>query len=431
MGIRARVMRGGRTVIATMPLSSPTFPALERTARFERVMFATVGTHHIKCLKPEAFFCLSMIDVRGCESAGDIEQRLRAAWRTHIERLGLVRGSLRHIGARCAALSPDTVLRIPIEGEGGHVQACMVEPGEVVLPSRGPLQGLGLPSRDERVFKLGKIPSTAIELQIAITNRIEALAAVDLHRRRGESGFSSGSSQPEITTVGVRSHRILLVGPRLSHNRKAIDSLGLRGYTIDLARSATEAVRLYQRCSPELVISDADLGRSEGLELVPMLEATVGVDHIPVIVVDEQHHVGRRAAARRVGAKGYLAGPLKIARIAERLARLLDAPERRRFTRYAEPVSVRLAGAASPATATALSRGGLYLATDLRLPAHSLHRCELLLATTGRTVEVEAEVLYRIGGGHRGAGGLGLRFDRFGGDGEGEYLEFLREIEAA
>jgi two-component system cell cycle response regulator DivK len=431
MGIRTRVMRGGRAAIATMSLSTRAFPGLERSVRFDRVMFSSVGAHHIKCLKPHDLFCLPLVDIRGCESKGDIEERIRSAWRARIERLAGPWDALHRAGTRCSARAPDSAIRLPIEGEAGDVQATLVEPGEIVLPGRGPLRGLGLRSRDERVFKLGTLPATDIELQIAITNHIEQLASAERARLRHESSFTASTSQSgmEVATVGVRSHRILLVGPHLSRDRKAIDSLALRGYTVEVARSATEATRLYQRCSPELVITEANLGRSEGLELVPMLAAASGIEHIPVIVVDEQHHAARRSAAERIGARGYIAGPLKIARIAERLARIIDQPGRRRFTRYAELLTVRVGGAPSPATATALSRGGLYLATDQSLPASSLQRCELLLADTGRAIEVEAEVLYRLGSGGRDRGGVGLRFDRFGADGEGAYLDFLSDLQ--
>lgn len=428
MGIRARVMRGGCAAIATLPLSGRGFAGLERSVRFERVMFSTVGAHHIKCLKPHDLFCLPLIDIRGCESAGDIEERIRGGWRERIQRLETAREALRRAGTRCAARSPDSAIRIPIEGEAGRIQAILVEPGELVLPSRD-LAGLGLLSRDERVFEIGSLPSTDTELQIAITDRIARLGTAKRSDRARQRRDSASLAQSEVATIGLRSHRILLVGPKLSDDPAAIESLGLRGYTVELARSAPEAARLYRRCSPELVLTDADLGRSEGLELVPLLEATAGVDHIPVIVVDSQHHCARRAAARRIGAKGYIAGPLAIAQIAERLARMIDRPERRRFTRYAQPIAVRVGGAASPATAIALSRGGLYLATEEHLPARSLHHCELLLRDTGRTIEVEAEALYCLGSGGRDRAGVGLRFDRFGADGESAYLDFLRELD--
>ena len=301
-----------------------------------------------------------------------------------------------------------------------------------MLPSRGPLEGIALASPEERVLELEDLPTTESELQIAITNRLEHLArdaenATTRSRERAVAGVSS----LEVPRIAVRSRRILLVGPRLAKDRAAHDSLVLRGYSVLRARDATEALRLFARTSPELVVTDADLGRADGVELVPQLAQLAGVDHMPVIVVDAESHAGRRAAAKAVGAVGYIVGRLDVASIADRLARMLDAPKRRRFTRYAQPVAVRIAGARHPATATALSRGGLYVATDEDLPAQSLQRCELVLAATGRRVEVEAEVLYRLGNGGRERRGVGMRFDRFGADGEAAYLDYLRDVASA
>jgi len=426
MGIEVQWSHEGGATLATMPLSAQPFPALERSSRFERVLFATVGRHHLKCLKPAALFYLPLIDVRGCESQGDIEARIRTAWLDRIGRLGECWERLRKAGAACAARAPDSVIRVGLDGEAERFEASIVEPGELILPSRGPLAGLGLASRDERVFKLGRIPDSDAELQLSIGKRLDEIVGAARKRPACEQGSSERLGEAGAATLGVRSHRVLLVGPRLSRDRESIDSLGLRGYTIDVARSATEAMRLYQRCTPELVLADADLGRGEGLELVPMLQATPGVDHIPVIVVDRTQHAARRAAAKRIGAAGYIAGQLQIAKIAERLTRMLDAPARRRFTRYTRRLELRLGGSA--ATATELSRAGLLVATAAALPSGSLLRCELALSDTGRAVEVEAEVLYRLEAGGSGRGGVGLRFDRFGADGEGRYLEFLREL---
>lgn len=431
MGIEARVMRGGRAALASMPLDARPFPALERSVRFERVVFATVGTHQIKCLKPEALFALPLVDVRGCASAGDLEERIRAAWRARQEELGRVFEALRSIGARASARDPDSVIRIPIEGEGDWVAARAIGSGRIVLPSRGTLEGIALDSPEERVLSLPAMPATESELQIAITNRLEQLARNVANATSRSRARLVAAGATEAPRVGVASHRILLVGPRLSRNRAAHDSLALRGYTVLRARDASEALRMFERTSPELVITEADLGRAEGLELVPQLAQLMGVDHMPVIVVDPNANPARRAAARDIGAVGYLAGRLDVAKIADRLAAMLDAPKRRRFTRYAQPLAVRIAGARHAATATALSRGGIYVATDENLPAQSLQRCELVLAATGRRVEVEALVLYRLGNGGRERRGVGMRFDRFGADGEAAYLDFLRDVVAA
>ena len=429
MGVRARVMPPGRCALATLELSKRPFPALERSVRIERVMFSTVGRDAIKCLKPLSLFALPLIDVRECESAADIEERIRASWRERIEALGPAWEGLRALAARCLARDPDSVLQLPLDGEPADVRASMVVPGEVILPGRGPLGGIPL-ERSQRLLAMRELPETQIEVQIAIQNRLEELAEDEARREQTQRKAVIEAGAVHAPTIGVRSHTVLLVGMKLAQDRRTIDSLALRGHTIVTARSTTEALRLYQRCSPELVLTDADLGRSEGLELVPMLAAVPGVDCIPVIVVDDVRHEARRRAAREIGAIGYLVRPLDIARIAPRVGELVEAPARRRFTRYAHAVAVEIAGTRRPSTATALSRGGLYVATDADLPAHSVHRCELVVAGCDRALPVEVEVRYRLGPGGGTHRGLGLRFERFGAGGESSYLELISGLSA-
>ena len=75
MGIEVQSMPGGGATLATMALSAQPFPALERSSRFERVLFATVGRHHLKCLKPAALFYLRS---RGIGPAGAQRLLVRA-----------------------------------------------------------------------------------------------------------------------------------------------------------------------------------------------------------------------------------------------------------------------------------------------------------------------------------------------------------------
>lgn len=431
LGIRSRAMRGGGPTLATMPLSERPFAGLERSCRFERVLFATVGAHTIKCLKPLDLFYLPPIDVRGCDTAPAVEERIRAAWRTRVEQLASPWAALRRGGTAARARSPDSAIRIPVEGVADRVHAVLVRPGEIVLPSRGPLRGLGLQRRSERVLRVGSAFGGDAELQLRVGQALDETARRANEASRKARSGSASRSQPELATVGVRHHRLLLVGPSLARDPSIHGALVLRGYTVETARDTGDALRLFRRCTPELVITEADLGRGDGLELVPMLRATAGIEHLPVIVVDPRPQPARREAARRIGARGYIGGTLDVGRIARRLAELLDAPDRRRFTRYAEPLTVRWAGRAAPATAVALSRAGLLVAAGEDLPTNSLQRCELLLSGRSRTIEVEAEVLYRIAPGRGRPGGVGLRFDRFGADAESSYLEFLRSLEAA
>jgi hypothetical protein len=176
MGIDARVMRGGRATIATLPLSDEPFPGLERKLTFPRAIFSTVGAFHIKCLKPESLFALPRIDVRSCSSAADIEARIRTAWRGRIGELRAYSEELLELGTRCSALNPDTVIRISFDGENDAVSARTLRRGEIILPSQGPLEGVALESPNARVLRQSETASSASGLRIAISNELELLA---------------------------------------------------------------------------------------------------------------------------------------------------------------------------------------------------------------------------------------------------------------
>ena len=118
MGVRARALRGGHTVIATLELSQRSFPGFGQSLHFDRVMIATVGRDRLKCMKPEALFALPLINTSGCHSTTALEVRIRTAWAQHMEELGRALEQLRSVDIPCDAKDPDSVIRVPVEGEG-------------------------------------------------------------------------------------------------------------------------------------------------------------------------------------------------------------------------------------------------------------------------------------------------------------------------
>ena len=147
-----------------------------------------------------------------------------------------------------------------------------------------------------------------------------------------------------------------------------------------------------------------------------------------MILIDSHLRPERREVARRIGAAGYLAGPLDSNRIAERLTRIVDSPRRRRFTRYSKQVAVLIRGGSEGFTA-AIGRGGMFLATDDDLPANSLHECQLSLPEPGTCLRVRAEVLYRSPAEIAALPGLGVRFQSFPDFDEAVLIRFLRRLQ--
>ena len=75
--------------------------------------------------------------------------------------------------------------------------------------------------------------------------------------------------------------------------------------------------------------------------------------------------------------------------------------------------------------ATAIGRGGMFLATDSTFEPEHLHGCELILPEVGTTLRVHSEIVYRTQASGRDAGGLGMRFEAFPDGDESVLIQYL------
>jgi len=77
-----------------------------------------------------------------------------------------------------------------------------------------------------------------------------------------------------------------------------------------------------------------------------------------------------------------------------------------------------------------LNRGGIFLNTRENLPDRSLHELRVTLHEIGKSIKVEAEVLYQMDTAGRDHRGVGLRFHSFPDTAEETLLiNYLQELE--
>ncbi|MCZ6782594.1 MAG: response regulator [Proteobacteria bacterium] len=432
MGLEAELMQGGRCAVATMRVGPQPFETLSGLRSVDEVVFATVGVDRIKCLKPRMLFQLPMLRIVDCPDSTAIEARIRLAWQKHMAELRRVTTWLHGIGAEPTPSEEGSLLSFGISGESPTARVAMFDSEHVVLPSPGPLSGVALQRAEDRVMRVDRSIQSSLDLEIALSTRMEELVRLDgrLTEQKRKAAMTIPPEEADAPEK-MRSPRLLLVGPHLASERTCIESLRLRGYDVIAVRSQQEAIAALDRLSPELVLVDMTLGRSDGIELIPALRQISGIEEVPVVLIDEHRRSARREAAQRVGAAGYLVHPLDVSRIARRLAKIVNEPSRRRFTRYLQKVSVVVSGIRSPALGTVLGRGGMFLATDEDLPNGSVHTCELTLPSLGRSLRVEAEVLYRRSGSGSQRKGVGMRFRGFPDEEEPTFIEFLRTLESS
>ncbi len=437
MGLKARPMPDGRSLLVSLPISPTPFETVAGPLEVERVVFSTVGPSHIKCLRPRTFFALPLLDIRDCQDPAAIEGSIRRALRARTQALREARRRLEDWGVEADWSKDRAALVFPIAGEVPNARVRLFDLSEIVLPGAGPLSGVDLGAREERVIELGPGIEDAADLECLIGSQIETVrrqarkreAAERERNARVDHPLPSRTRKPVAATTAYHHRpKVLIVGPGLIQDEELRAELKRQGYRAATARSETEALIRLSGMTPDLVLSEYALGRSDGATLVQATRAVPGIDRMPVVLLDETAHESRREAARAVGAAGYVVAPTEKRRFVARLGRLLSAPPKRRYTRYPERLSARLAGLTAPCVATEVGRGGVFIATEEDIDLHSAMRCELALPELGRDLRFEAEVLYRAES--QGAlPGLGLRFFDISPEDEAALIAYLTSLE--
>jgi two-component system chemotaxis response regulator CheY len=429
MGLQVEPMPGGRTVLARLRMQRVVFETTTSPIRIDEVTFASVGIDSAKCMRPRPLFQLPVLRVQDCRDATAIEARIHLAWQRHVEQLRRVEQRLRAFGSDFRAEAGRSHVSFALAGEDPEARGRMIDPNRVILPGRGPLSGIALRRAEDRVLRIDARIATGVDLEIAVSNRLEELVRLDArltHHHRLQA--LEEALQVESRPTQDRRPAVLVVGPRISQERDCLESLRQRGYQVTAVPGEREAIATFDRCSPELVLADVKLGRSEGIDLIQSLRQVPGIEEVPVVLVDSHKREDRREAARRIGAAGYLVYPVDVSRIAEHLLRIVEEPKRRRFTRYPQRLPVHISGAHEPLLTNSIGRGGMFLATGEEMPTHTLRACRLGLPEIGANIRVEAEVIYRARTGNRAHPGVGLRFHSFPDADEPVFIEYLRNL---
>lgn len=438
MGLAVRPMADGRCLLVSLPIRPVPFESLAGPIVIERVVFATVDAGRIKCLRPRSLFGLPMIDVRDARDAAGVEAEIRRAWH---ERMRQLQEARRWLGERSIEATPDrdgSSLAFPLPGETPDARIHLHDRHAAILPGRGPLAGLPLAGLGERRVAFDRAIESGADLECHLAARIDDLRRAarkreaDRQTRRlrereepqSEAPRALDPAAPRAAAPDRHRPRVLLVGSHLLEDGALREALGQQGFRIATARSETEALMRLARTTPDLVLSEYGLGRSDGASLVAATHGLAGIEGIPVVLLDDAKHAARREAARAVGAAGYIVGPRDPERFAARLVQLVEAPGKRRFTRYTGRFDARLHGLAAPCIATEVGRGGVFLATDADIALHTAMRCAIVLTEAGREVGFEGEVLYRAES--QGAfPGLGLRFRTIDAEDEATLIAYL------
>jgi two-component system chemotaxis response regulator CheY len=431
LGIEVELQPGGRCLLGRLPFAGD--PLLTPGGPFgvAAVEFCSVGGHRIKCLRPAALFQLPLISIAGCADAAEIEARIRAAWIDLMAHSRVARETLDEAGVAVeadwnhAGLWWSLGLAVPDD----HVR--WLRERWVAVPSRGPLGGRALRAAAERLAEWPVEATSGAELAIAITAQMEARAQSldeeDTGARRRRSLAEADTASPLHPVFRGRDHQVLLVGAKLSEDVTLHAALRRRGFRLTLTRTANDARRAFDQSSFEVVLTDAVLDRAEGLELIPTLADVPGIGELPVVLVDDRARESRRAAARALGAAGYLVRPLDPDRLAPGLEKLMAERPQRRFDRIPRRLAVSWEDGADGITSV-VGRLGMFVTTERHSPTGSLETVALALPETGERVRIDVETLYQVDAIGDRDPGIGVRIRAFPDGDETVWIDYLSDV---
>ena len=187
--------------------------------------------------------------------------------------------------------------------------------------------------------------------------------------------------------------RALIVDDEPAECELVRDALSHAGFEATSVQNAGKALDLLATRPFDVVLTDLNMPGMNGTELCRRISEAA--PHVPVVLVDQHLREPVREAARSVGAAGYVVQPLDPERVAAGAQRILESRARRRFSRLAWRLSIRLEDGRGAFT-TSVARLGAFIGAEWESPSETLRRCEIELPELGRVLTVDAERIYQV-----------------------------------
>jgi chemosensory pili system protein ChpA (sensor histidine kinase/response regulator) len=137
-----------------------------------------------------------------------------------------------------------------------------------------------------------------------------------------EAGASAGASGPAAEVAPV-THQptVLVVDDSLTVRKITSKLLAREGYQVELAKDGVEALERLVDKIPDVILSDIEMPRMDGFDLVRNIRADERLAKVPIIMITSRTAEKHRNYAMEIGANHYLGKPYDEAELLGLLAR--------------------------------------------------------------------------------------------------------------
>jgi chemosensory pili system protein ChpA (sensor histidine kinase/response regulator) len=127
----------------------------------------------------------------------------------------------------------------------------------------------------------------------------------------GAIAVASGEIPPAAMDIVEREKVIVLADDSISVRKFVGRMLEKAGYRVKLASDGLEALEIVSQGGCDLVITDLEMPRTNGYELMMHLRQNVGTAHIPVMVVTSRAGAKHRDRALKEGGSAFMVKPVQ------------------------------------------------------------------------------------------------------------------------
>lgn len=122
--------------------------------------------------------------------------------------------------------------------------------------------------------------------------------------------------------------KILIVDPDEKNLRILAISLKKSDFNVTVSTDGDDALSKVETLKPDLVISEIDLGSTDGFTLLKFIRETAGLKDTPFIFLTKNKNIDEKVKGLKLGANDYLTKPIYLKEIVTRVKILLERVER-------------------------------------------------------------------------------------------------------
>ncbi|HEY0634957.1 MAG TPA: response regulator [Gammaproteobacteria bacterium] len=131
-------------------------------------------------------------------------------------------------------------------------------------------------------------------------------------------------SQAALDDTGLRRPAVLIVDDSLSVRNNLSQLLGDFGYRTQTARDGVEALELVRKQAPAIVLTDLEMPRMDGMELVRALRSSSETGALPIVMITSRTQAKHRSAAEQAGISAYVTKPFIEEELLDTVSSLLE-----------------------------------------------------------------------------------------------------------